>query len=97
MTKVLTVVAQASHALVPPDTLEPVVRAIANNFVADHCAAEVMTVGYDGGRAFARAGPFASARDDASFPALFSAAQPTGGLALDSTPFGRSRRGRRLP
>jgi hypothetical protein len=45
VTKVLTVVAQAAHGLVPPDALEPVVQAIANNFVSDHCAAEVMTVG----------------------------------------------------
>ena len=50
MTKVLTVLAQASHAMVPPDVLEPVVQAIANHFVADHCAAEVMTVGYGGAR-----------------------------------------------
>jgi len=45
VTKILSIMAQASHELVPPDALEPVVQAIANSFVSDHCAAEVMTVG----------------------------------------------------
>ena len=59
VTKVLTVLGQASHALVPPDTLETVVHAIANNFVADHCAAEVMTVGLNAIREIAARAPLA--------------------------------------
>ncbi|CAG8472071.1 24088_t:CDS:10 [Cetraspora pellucida] len=38
-------VAQSCHELVPPDALEPVIKAIANNFVSDHCAGEVMAAG----------------------------------------------------
>ncbi|RIA84781.1 SDA1-domain-containing protein [Glomus cerebriforme] len=45
VTLVLAILAQACHELVPPDVLEPVIRAIANNFVSDHCASEVMTAG----------------------------------------------------
>lgn len=46
VTLVLVILAQACHELVPPDVLEPVIRVIANNFVSDHCASEVMTAGY---------------------------------------------------
>ncbi|CAG8496890.1 7275_t:CDS:10 [Funneliformis caledonium] len=45
VTLVLVILAQACHELVPPDVLEPVVRVIANNFVSDHCAGEVMAAG----------------------------------------------------
>ena len=36
---------QGCHALVPPAELFLVVRAIANNFVADRCSDEVIQVG----------------------------------------------------
>ena len=39
--RMLQFAAQAAHALVPPDDLEPVVRAIVNNFVTERNAAEV--------------------------------------------------------
>ncbi|CAG8548780.1 4568_t:CDS:10 [Scutellospora calospora] len=45
VTMVLVVVAQSCHELVPPDVLEPIIKTIANNFVSDHCASEVMTAG----------------------------------------------------
>ncbi|CAG8441936.1 3288_t:CDS:10 [Rhizophagus irregularis] len=45
VTLVLVILAQACHELVPPDVLEPVIRVVANNFVSDHCASEVMTAG----------------------------------------------------
>lgn len=45
VTMVLVCAAQASHPLVPPDSLEPVLKAIANNFVTDRVANEVMAVG----------------------------------------------------
>lgn len=45
VTMVLVSSAQASHSLVPPDALEPVLRAIANNFVTDRASNEVMAVG----------------------------------------------------
>ncbi|CDS02657.1 hypothetical protein LRAMOSA00062 [Lichtheimia ramosa] len=48
VTMVLVSAAQASHSLVPPDALEPVLRAIANNFVTDRASNEVMAVGING-------------------------------------------------
>lgn len=37
--------AQASHELLPPDVLEPVVAAVVGNFVTERNSAEVMAVG----------------------------------------------------
>ncbi|XP_068430070.1 protein SDA1 homolog isoform X1 [Clinocottus analis] len=45
VTKVLLCAAQASHQLVPPEIIEPVIMTIANNFVTDRNSGEVMTVG----------------------------------------------------
>ncbi|XP_060543005.1 protein SDA1 homolog [Pantherophis guttatus] len=45
VTKILLFAAQASHQLVPPETMQPVIMTIANNFVTDKNSGEVMTVG----------------------------------------------------
>jgi protein SDA1 len=45
VTKVLCFCAQASHPAVPGDILSVTVKAIANNFVADHCASPVIAAG----------------------------------------------------
>ncbi|KAG8010789.1 Protein SDA1-like protein [Nibea albiflora] len=45
VTKILLCAAQASHQLVPPEVIEPVIMTIANNFVTDRNSGEVMTVG----------------------------------------------------
>ena len=45
VTKVLCYCAQASHAACPVDMMEMVVKAIANNFIADHCAGPVIAAG----------------------------------------------------
>lgn len=45
VTKILMFVAQATHELVPPDAIEPLVTTIANNFVSERNSVEVMTVG----------------------------------------------------
>ena len=45
ITSLLAFLAQASHELVPPDSLEPVIYAIADNFVWSNCASEVITAG----------------------------------------------------
>lgn len=45
VTKVLCFCAQASHASLPYDCLQVTIRAIANNFVAEHCAAAVIAAG----------------------------------------------------
>ncbi|KAF9914811.1 Protein SDA1 [Lobosporangium transversale] len=48
VTQIIAISAQASHDLVPPDVVEPVIRTLANNFVTEHCAAEVMAAGLNG-------------------------------------------------
>lgn len=48
VTQVLAYAAQASHELVPPDVIAPVVKAIANNFISDHCRNEVIAAGLNG-------------------------------------------------
>ncbi|XP_029921931.1 protein SDA1 homolog [Myripristis murdjan] len=45
VTKILLCAAQASHQLVPPEIIQPVIMTIANNFVTDRNSGEVMTVG----------------------------------------------------
>lgn len=45
VTKILLCAAQASHQLVPPEVIQPVIMTIANNFVTDRNSGEVMTVG----------------------------------------------------
>ena len=45
VTLILTYLAQAAHELVPEEELAPVLRTIANNFVSDRSAPEVMAVG----------------------------------------------------
>ncbi|XP_018313164.1 protein SDA1 homolog [Mycetomoellerius zeteki] len=45
VTKLLQFVAQASHELVPPDVLEPVLKTLANNFITERNSADVMAIG----------------------------------------------------
>lgn len=45
VTKLLQFVAQASHELVPPDVLEPVVKTLVNNFVTERNSGDVMAIG----------------------------------------------------
>ncbi|KAL9598073.1 MAG: hypothetical protein Q9219_004704, partial [cf. Caloplaca sp. 3 TL-2023] len=45
VTSFLASLAQATHNLVPPDTLEPLVQKIANEFVSEAAAAEVASAG----------------------------------------------------
>ncbi|KAG0237533.1 SDA1-domain-containing protein [Mortierella sp. GBAus27b] len=48
VTQIIVISAQSSHDLVPPDVIEPLIRTLANNFVTEHCAAEVMAAGLNG-------------------------------------------------
>ena len=48
VTRILAYTAQSSHELVPPDALEPVVRAIADNFIWGNCSGEVICAGLNG-------------------------------------------------
>lgn len=48
VTSFLASLAQATHNLVPPDTLEPLIQKIANEFVSEASAAEVASAGLNG-------------------------------------------------
>lgn len=45
VTRILQFAAQASHELVPPDVMEPVLKTIANNFVTERNSSDVMAIG----------------------------------------------------
>lgn len=45
VTRILQFAAQASHTLVPPDTLEPLVRTLVNNFVTERNSSDAMAIG----------------------------------------------------
>lgn len=59
VTQVLAYTAQAAHALVPPDTLYPVLRAIADNFVSEGAAELVIAAGLNGIREICTRAPLA--------------------------------------
>lgn len=63
VTKILQYAAQACHDLVPPDTLEPVIRAVATNFVSERNSVEVMTVGLNAIREICARAPLAIDED----------------------------------
>lgn len=46
VTKLLQFIAQASHELIPPDILEPILKTLANNFITERNSADVMAIGY---------------------------------------------------
>ncbi|EFN66361.1 Protein SDA1-like protein [Camponotus floridanus] len=45
VTKLLQFIAQASHELIPPDVLEPVLETLVNNFITERNSADVMAIG----------------------------------------------------
>lgn len=63
VTKILLCAAQASHQLVPPEIIEPVIMAIANNFVTDRNSGEVMTVGINAIKEIVARCPLAMSED----------------------------------
>uniref|UniRef100_A0A8C5EHP7 Protein SDA1 n=1 Tax=Gouania willdenowi TaxID=441366 RepID=A0A8C5EHP7_GOUWI len=63
VTKILLCAAQASHQLVPPEIIEPVIMTIANNFVTDRNSGEAMTVGLNAIREVAARCPLAITED----------------------------------
>ena len=52
VTLVLTYTAQATHDLVPSDTIEPLIAAIANSFVSERSSPESIAVGFGDTRLF---------------------------------------------
>ncbi|XP_026153292.1 protein SDA1 homolog isoform X1 [Mastacembelus armatus] len=63
VTKILLCAAQASHQLVPPEIIQPVIMSIANNFVTDRNSGEVMTVGINAIKEVAGRCPLAITED----------------------------------
>ncbi|XP_036385220.1 protein SDA1 homolog [Megalops cyprinoides] len=63
VTKILLCAAQASHQLVPPEVIQPVIMTIANNFVTDRNSGEVMTVGINAIREVVARCPLAMTED----------------------------------
>ena len=63
VTKILQYLAQASHELVPPDVLEPLLKLIANNFVTERNSNEVMAVGINSIREICARCPLAMNED----------------------------------
>ncbi|KAH0613897.1 uncharacterized protein H6S33_005783 [Morchella sextelata] len=59
VTQFLACTAQASHDLVPPDVLEPIVKKIADEFVSEGVASEVATAGLNGIREICARAPLA--------------------------------------
>ena len=57
VTQILSYAAQSCHPGVGGDEIEGMLRAVANNFVADHCANEVIVVGLNSIREMARRCP----------------------------------------
>lgn len=63
VTVILSFLAQASHSLVPPDVLVPVIKTLANHFVTDRSSPEVMAVGLNAIREICARAPLAMDRD----------------------------------
>ncbi|KAJ9150001.1 Protein sda1 [Pleurostoma richardsiae] len=59
VTSFMASLAQATHDLVPPDALEPLVQKIANEFVSEAAAAEVASAGINAIREIAKRQPLA--------------------------------------
>jgi len=55
--------AQAAHELVPPETLEPVLKGIVNNFITERNSAEVMAVGLNAVRELCNRCPLVMTED----------------------------------
>ncbi|KAK9874434.1 hypothetical protein WA026_002774 [Henosepilachna vigintioctopunctata] len=45
VTRILQFAAQASHELVPPDIMEPILKTLANNFITERNSSDVMAIG----------------------------------------------------
>ncbi|XP_056010430.1 protein SDA1 homolog [Ostrea edulis] len=63
VTKLLLYAAQSSHELVPPDAMEGVLKTIANNFITDRNAGEVMAVGLNAVKEICTRCPLAMTQD----------------------------------
>lgn len=63
VTRILQFVAQASHELLPPDVLEPVLKTLANNFITERNSSDVMAIGLNAVREICARCPLAMNED----------------------------------
>ncbi|PNF39265.1 SDA1-like protein [Cryptotermes secundus] len=63
VTKILQFAAQASHELVPPDVLEPVLKTLVNNFVTERNSADVIAIGLNAVREICNRCPLVMSED----------------------------------
>lgn len=63
VTRLLQFAAQASHELVPPDVLEPLLKTIANNFITERNSSDVMAIGLNAVREICSRCPLAMSED----------------------------------
>ncbi|XP_014295711.1 protein SDA1 homolog [Microplitis demolitor] len=63
VTKLLQCIAQASHELVPPDVMEPVVKALVNNFITERNSGDVIAIGLNAVREICSRCPLAMNED----------------------------------
>lgn len=63
VTRILQFVAQASHELLPPDVLEPVLKTLANNFITERNSSDVMAIGLNAVREICLRCPLAMSED----------------------------------
>ncbi|XP_045448909.1 protein SDA1 homolog [Melitaea cinxia] len=63
VTRILQFAAQASHELVPPEVIEPIMKAIANNFITERNSTDVMAVGLNAVREICARCPLAIGED----------------------------------
>jgi protein SDA1 len=54
VTRILQFAAQATHELVPPEVIEPIVKTIANNFITERNSSDVMAIGLNSIREICR-------------------------------------------
>uniref|UniRef100_A0A0A9VNW7 Protein SDA1 n=2 Tax=Lygus hesperus TaxID=30085 RepID=A0A0A9VNW7_LYGHE len=63
VTKLLLFIAQASHDLIPPDALEPIIKTLVNNFVTERNSSDCMAIGLNAIRELCSRCPFAMNED----------------------------------
>ncbi|KAJ8930916.1 hypothetical protein NQ314_016240 [Rhamnusium bicolor] len=61
--RILQFAAQASHELIPPDVIEPVLKTLANNFITERNSSDVMAIGLNAVREICARCPLAMNED----------------------------------
>lgn len=63
VTRILQFAAQASHELIPPDVIEPILKTLANNFITERNSSDVMAIGLNAVREICSRCPLAINED----------------------------------